>query len=491
MELLLGIDVGTTGTKTLLIDSSGREIATAYRPYGFTSGRRDFVEQDPEDWWNAVIECVNECTCGFSDKIAALSVSSQGATLTPVLSGCEPACGAITWMDSRAEKQGKDLIDSYGADYFYDKTGWKLANCFNLLQIMWMKENDPELFDSVHKFLSTIEYINYKLTDVYAIDQTNAGITQLYNIRENDWDDDILKLTGVTRERLPDVYKTGSVIGKLTAEAAKTLGLSEDVLVISGAQDQYAATIGSGAVVQGDVLLSCGTSWCITSVQEEPYFDYNTYFAVARHASEGLWASFGYTPTGGAAYEWVRSNIRVTGGSDISYEELNKSADAISPGAEGLLFLPHFAGMQFPKSIPGAKANLIGLGLRHTGAHILRAMMEGSIYDMKYMLDSIQNSGADIKRLKALGGATKSSVWMQLASDILGMEISIPSFADIPVLGAAIIAGYGAGIFPTLEEGYQSMKPETTSLRPRKENYGLYQECYNNFIDVFSVINRR
>jgi len=491
MELLLGIDVGTTGTKTLLIDTSGKEIAAAYRPYGFTSGQKDFVEQDPDDWWNAVVECVNECSRDFGDKIAALSVSSQGATLTPVLNGCVPACDAITWMDSRAEKQGKELNDKYGVDYFYDKTGWKIANCFNLPQIMWMKENNTELFDSVYKFLSTIEYINYKLTGSYAIDQTNAGITQLYNIRELDWDEDILGMTGVSRDRLPDVYKTGSVIGNLTAGAAKALGLSEDVVVVSGAQDQYAAAVGSGALSHGDVLLSCGTSWCITSVQEEPFFDYSTYFAVARCANEKLWASFGYTPTGGAAMEWVRSNIRLNDGSLISYDERDRLADEISPGAEGLLFLPHFAGMQFPRFIPGAKANLVGLGLRHTGAHILRAMMEGSIYDMKYMLDSIQESGAKINRLKALGGATKSSVWMQLAADILDMEITIPSFADIPALGAAIIAGYGAGIFPTLGEGYARMRLDTTTLKPRKENSGLYQECYNNFIDVFSVINRR
>ena len=491
MELLLGIDVGTTGTKTLLIDTSGKEVATAYRPYGFTSGQKDFVEQDPEDWWNAVVECVNECTCDAGDKVAALAVSSQGATLTPVLSGCVPACDAITWMDSRAEKQGKELNDKYGVDYFYDKTGWKIANCFNLPQIMWMKENDPELFGSVYKFLTTIEYINYKLTGSYAIDQTNAGITQLYNINENGWDEDILELTGVSRARLPDIYKTGSVIGKLSGEAAKALGLSEDVVVVSGAQDQYAAAVGSGALVHGDVLLSCGTSWCITSVQKEPFFDYSTYFAVARCANENLWASFGYTPTGGAAMEWVRSNIRLGDGGLISYDERDRCADSVSPGAEGLLFLPHFAGMQFPRFIPGAKANLVGLGLRHTGAHILRAMMEGSIYDMKYMLDSIHESGAKINRLKALGGATKSKVWMQLASDILGMEISIPSFADIPALGAAIIAGYGAGIFPSLEEGYARMRLETTSLKPREENSGLYQECYNNYIDVFSVINRR
>ena len=491
MELLLGIDVGTTGTKTLLIDTSGYVIGTAYRPYGFTSGQKDFVEQDPEDWWNAVVACVGECMDKADPgcKVAALSVSSQGATLTPVNEGCVPACDAITWMDSRAEKQGKDLTDEYGVNFFYDKTGWKLANCFNLLQIMWMRENKKELFDSVHKFLSTIEYINYKLTGRYAIDHTNAGITQLYNIRDLDWDEDILMITGVSRDHLPDVFKTGTLIGNLTQEAAKSLGLSEDVLVISGAQDQFAAAVGSGAIAQGDVLLSCGTSWCITCIQEEPCFDYDTYFAVSRQVNEELWSNFGYTPTGGAALEWVRSNIRVDDGADISYEVLNRSADSIAPGAEGLLFLPHFAGMQFPRSIPGANANIVGLGLRHTGAHILRAIMEGSIYDMKYMLDSIQENGANINRLKALGGATKSKVWMQLAADILGMEISIPSFADIPALGAAIIAGYGAGIFSSLDEGYENMKPEISSLKPREENSNIYEECYKNFLNVFSRIN--
>jgi len=489
MELLLGIDVGTTGTKTLLIDIEGKEIASAYRPYGFTSGQRDFVEQNPEDWWSAVRECVNECTGNHGDKIVALSVSSQGATLTPVMSGCVPACDAITWMDTRAEKQGKELNDKYGVDYFYDKTGWKIANCFNLPQIMWMKENTPDLFDSVYKFQTTIEYINYKLTGRYVIDHTNAGITQLYNIRKMDWDEDIMNLVGVTRERLPDVCKTGSVIGNLTKDAAEALGLNENITVISGAHDQYAAAIGSGALAHGDVLLSCGTSWCITSIQEEPFFDYSTYFAVARCANEKLWVSFGYTPTGGAAMEWVRSNIRIGDGSYISYEERDRVAETVPPGVEGLLFLPHFAGMQFPRFIPGAKANLVGLGIRHTGAHILRAMMEGSIYDMKYMLDSIQESGAKINRLKALGGATKSKVWMQLAADILGMEISIPSFADIPALGAAIIAGYGAGIFSSLDEGYESMKPEISSLKPFKENSNIYEECYKNFLNVFSRIN--
>jgi xylulokinase len=492
MPLLLGIDIGTTGTKSIVADANGKLIATDYKAYGFVSEKAGYVEQDPEDWWSAVKITVKNClkNCPAGDVIA-LSLSTQGATLVPVDRRGEKTRNAVVWMDSRAGRIGKNLNEKYGTDYFYNKTGWQLANCFNLLQILWMKENEPEVFDKTYKFLSVIDYINYKLTGRFAIDITNACITQLFNIIQEDWDEDILSFCGIGREQLPEVVKTGEEIGTLTPEAAAQLGLRTDVKVISGAQDQYMAAVGNGVLSAGEALLSCGTSWCLTCILDKPLFDNKSYFAAARHAVEGLWAAFAYSPTGGAAFEWVRKNVLPVwaDGELEGYGEIEKQVENIRPGSDGLTFLPHFAGMLFPKKRVDAKANIVGLDLKHTRYHIARAVMEGSVFDMKMILDALEKKGGSLGQLKALGGATKNRTWMQMAADILGVKIIVPRFADVPALGAVIAAGTGAGLFSGFLEGYKKIGPDTDEAVPDTEKQKEYTKIYEEYKRNFDLIN--
>lgn len=494
MTLLLGIDVGTTGTKSIVVDSDGKLISADYKAYGFVSEKAGYVEQDPEDWWRAIQTTVKNCLkhCPVGD-VTALSLSTQGATLVPVDQRGKNLKNAVVWMDSRAGEIGESLSEKYGTDYFYNKTGWQLANCFNFLQILWMKEKEPEVFDKTYKFLSVIDYINYKLTGRFVTDITNACITQLFNVIKEDWDEDILRICGIGRKQLPEIVKTGKEIGTLIPEAAVQLGLRADVKVISGAQDQYMAAVGNGVLSAGEALLSCGTSWCLTCILNKPLFDHQSFFAVARHAVEGLWAAFAYSPTGGAAFEWVRRNILPVwaDGESEGYGKIEKQVETIRPGSDGLTFLPHFAGLLFPKKRVDAKANIMGLDLKHTRYHIARAVMEGSVFDIKMILDSLEKKGGSFGQLKALGGATKSRVWMQMAADILGVKITVPRFADVPALGAAITAGTGEGAFSGFSEGYERLNPGTDELLPDKKRQEEYIKIYLEYLRKSDLVNER
>ncbi|MEG1017622.1 MAG: FGGY family carbohydrate kinase, partial [Oscillospiraceae bacterium] len=337
MTMLLGIDVGTTGTKSTLVTAEGKILSKSYMPYSYTSGEDGRFEQNPSEWYEAVRVTVNEC-CKDYDKcdIKALALSTQGGTLVPVDREGNELCNAIVWMDTRAGKQGKQLKARYGDDWFYEKTGWRPGNCFNMLQILWLRENEPQIFDRTYKFLSTIDYLHFKLTGRFVIDITNACITQLFNVCDKDWDDEILSICGISRERLALPLDTGEFIGTLTEQAAVELGLNADTKVICGAQDQYIAAIGNGAFKAGDVLLSCGTSWCINAFTDKMICDKRSYFSMARHAIDGLWASMAYSPAGGAALEWFRNNVGLVSdsGTAESYSDIDRRVNEIPPGSD-------------------------------------------------------------------------------------------------------------------------------------------------------------
>jgi len=494
MASVIGIDVGTTGTKGVLINDKLEIISSAYKGYDFLRSDSNFVEQDAADWWAAAVYVVKECVKNYNriEEIKGICISSQGATLVCTNEKGEPLSPARVWLDCRAAAQGEWINENYGEEFTYKKTGWRAINCFNLLQIMWIREHNKTLYDETSKYLSTNEYINYKLTGKFIGDPTNAAMSQLFNIVEKRWDVDLLEICGLNERSLARVLDVGEPLGSISEQAAEELGLTRNTTVFNSGHDQYLAAVGSGAVNIGDVLLSCGTSWGITKIVDAPYFDTEIFYSPGRHAIAGLWGIFAYTPAGGATLEWFRKNIaaRSADNSIIPYDEVNTMVSETETGARGLFFLPHFSGSSCPTWSSESRATLMGLDVSHTKADIARAFMEGVGYDINWILESLQKSKVKLNSIKSLGGATKSRIWMQIVADITGLTIINPTYPDAPVMGAAFIAGKNCGIYESITKAYSTINKDSSIIEPNISAHKKYSDLFQDYKRKFELVRK-
>lgn len=489
MPLLLGTDIGTTGTKTILVNEFGQILASAYKGYRVYAEKPGYAEQEAEDWWEAVVYTIRECIKRIDrkDDIKAISLSTQGGSMVPVDENCRPLCRAAIWMDKRGYSQSKELSLQRDKDFYYMKTGWRLSDGLNLIQIKWLKDNNPEIFKKTHKFISTVEYINCKLMGETCGDPTNAAMTQLLDIKSRKWDSEILEISGIEEKRLGTLTDSGEVVGTLSAAAAEQLGLSRQVKIVSGGHDQYCVALGAGAVNNGDVVLSTGTAWVVLGIFDKPVFDTDTYFAPGNHVVKGKWGALVSVPTGGVSMEWFKENLGLTfrnGDGSTETEKLgdiDQKALKKGPGSGGVMFYPHFTGSSCPTWSLKSKATIMGLDLSHDRYNIARAVMEGVVYDVNWMLSSLKEQGVSIERLKVLGGASRSSLWTRIVADITGVPVMIPESADMACIGAAILAGVGGGIFKNFSEGCSAMIKRETEVQPDKQNRLMYEELFKKY----------
>lgn len=466
---LIGIDVGTTGTKAMLFAASGACLKTAYQDYAISTPQVGRVEQSPEDWWQAVGKTVREVSRGCEDEVLALSVSTQGGTLVCADKDGHPLTPAFVWNDSRCKKQAEAFSAQFGSDAMYQKTGWALFSGMPAMQIRWVKENLPDIFCNTALFLTVPDFLSFKMTGKAALDYSNAGINQLIDVREGRYDKAILDFAGIDESRLPALVPSGAVIGDLTQQAADFLGLTTNARLIAGAHDQYAVALGAGATRPGDILIGSGTAWVVTAMEQNPDF---SGLSQSRSAVPGLWGSLCSLSHGGVCLDWLRKNIIGTQPDPVDYETLNREVADRKAAEEGLFFFP-FGGKQ-------NKARFEGLDLSHDRFHIARAVMEGVVFQILAMLERFPTQPGQAGLLLA-GGASKSPVWRKLLSDISGLPVRIPQMPDLACVGAAILAGVGAGLYPTAEEGHKALCVSEETILPDKEATKTYAPLFAQY----------
>ncbi len=490
MDLLLGIDIGTTATKTLLINQSGETIALAQQEYEIVPSHNSWVEQDPEDWWNAIVKTVKAVIKNdeVKKRIKGISLSTQGGTLIPVGSQGKPLRKAIVWLDQRAGRQGERLKEKFGDDFFYDRTGYKPRGGLPLLYICWLKDNEPELFKKTNKFLFVNDYIIYRLTGRYCSDPSNASITMLYNLKLGNWDERLLQIAGISRGKLSEIKDSGVSIGRLTNLAAKTLNLPQDVIVSSGGHDQYCASLGSGSFEDGSYLVSCGTAWVLLYSLGKAVFDAESNITPGRHVIKDKWGAMTAISSGGVVMEWFKDNLIsrcIDDNKDNIYDLYDKKAKDVPAGSNNLLFFPHFIGSTAPTYQLSAKGAIIGLTLSHTRYEIFRSIMESLGFETLWNIKVIEKLGTNIKKIKMIGGATKSNLWPQVIADITGKRIFIPSITEAACLGAAILAGVGTGVFKTPEEGFEKLQIKEKEIVPLQSNTAKYRDLFKIYKETF------
>lgn len=464
MQYLLGIDVGTTGTKTILFRQDGKIIGQAYRGYPIHTPQVSFCEQDPQDWWNAVCETVKAVSNdpAIRQNIAAISMSTQGGTTVFLDKDDQVIRPAIVWNDKRCTEELNRFRKEKPNLDVYRICGWNASAAMPALQCRWLQKNEPENFTRIAKVLGVPDYLALRMTGKEAVDISNAGICRFVDIEKGTYNQEILDYAGVTQDMMPPVLCSAAPVGTLTPEAAEAMGLSTDVLLVSGAHDQYAVSLGAGACKDGDILIGSGTSWVVTSLSNGP--DFESGLAQSVPAVPGMWGSLRSLSSGGICLEWWRKNLTVDeDGAILSYDRINQEVAARKGAEEGLFFFP-FAGLCDDKA-NFKKASFIGLDLSHDRFHLARAVMESVAFQILWMMESFRAKPSDDGIILA-GGASKSPVWSQMVADISGLPVRIPATADLACVGAAVMAGVGCGLYPSAEEGYRALAVADEVIQP-------------------------
>ena len=470
-QLLLGLDVGTTATKAMLLDLQGQAVASASQAYSLITPQPGWVEQNPEDLWDAVVATIRAVVAQTksADDIIVLSQASQGGTTIPVDADGIPVCNAISWMDERGGIEAERHRSTLGSDYVRATTGWPLGATLPLQHIAWLRENRPAVFAQARRFLFVNDFITDRLTHTRAMDPSNATMTQLFDIAATDWDERLLKMVGIERHSLSPIQTSGTPIAPLCSEASDMLGLPKDLIVVNGAHDQYCAAVGTGVTQPGKTLLSGGTAWVLLAVPNDLKSGLDSGMAVSCHGVPGRFGAIRSLGGVGASMEWLAAqvfNACDQGNRGAAYAALNAGAAHAVPGAGGICFYP-LAGGHMPE--PTARGGFVGLGLSHTRGDMARAVMEGIACELRWAIEEIRSHGVAVDELTMVGGAAESPVWPQIVADVTHLAVILPTQRQAAARGAAILAGIGAGLFADAEMGFAALRSGKTQLEPRSE----------------------
>jgi xylulokinase len=490
--MLLGVDVGTTGVKALLFNPIKKNQYFAFKRCDLIFPGPDQVEQDPQQIWEATKQVIREVVkkAGKQSEVTSISISSQGGTLIPLGKNDEPLSNAIVWMDHRAKDETNRLKKKFGNSFFYSKTGWRLFNCLPFLQIYWLRRNRLNQFEKIKKFTFVGDYIAYKLSEAWVIDPSSSAITMLFNLNKGCWDEEILEIAGISEDQLPIIFESGEAVGYVSSSIKEELEMANsEILLLNGGHDQYCASLGAGAINEGDLLLSGGTAWVLLLTLNNPIFDTENYLSPGRHVIGDKWGLLSSIPAGGSGVNWFknfRSSVIENRIDDRKfYNILEQKGHRIAPGCDGLFFFPHFVGTGAPTWENNLKATIFGLDLHHDPAYLFRALLEGVGFEVIWNINTFEQLGLKVNSVSMIGGATKSLIWPQIISDMLNIKLKIPKIQEAACVGAAILAGLGAKVFHNYDDGVKEIVSDVSYVRPNKYAAKEYRTLFQLYKKIF------
>lgn len=447
-NLLLGIDISTTGAKALLINSQGEVVASATTPLTLDRPRPLWSEQRPADWWEGVASSIRQALAAADvtgEAVTAVGLTGQMHGLVLLDGAGEVLRPAILWNDQRTAVQCDTIRARLGKERLIQITGNDALTGFTAPKILWVQENEPEIYGQTRHILLPKDYIRYRLTGGYATDRAGGAGTLLFDLAQRDWSEEVLDALEIPAEWLPQTFEGTAVTGTITPAAAEMTGLAAGTPVVGGGGDQAAQAVGVGAVQPGIVALTLGTSGVVFAATEEPLYEPDGRLHAFCHAVPDRWHFMGVMLSAAGSLQWFRDTLAP----DTSFNALTAEAETIPPGSEGLLFLPYLSGERTPHPDPLARAAWVGLTLRHTRAHMTRAVLEGVAFGIKDSFTLLQNAGlGPINQVRISGGGAKSPLWRQILADVLGVELVNVSTTEGAAFGAALLAGVGTAVWP-------------------------------------------
>ncbi len=492
MSILLGIDIGTSGTKVLAIDATGKIVARAHAEYELFTPRPLWAEQNPQDWWQAACECIRQILVTVpAEQIAGIGLSGQMHGLVMLDAQNQVLRPAILWCDQRTQAQCDWITETVGQDLLVSETCNPVLTGFTAPKIIWVRDNEPEIYARARMHLLPKDYIRFELTGEFATEVSDASGTSLLNVPQRQWSQKVLDALDIPLAHLPRVYESYEVSGRISAAGAAATGLKEGTPVVGGGGDQAAGAVGNGIVQSGVISVTTGTSGVVFAFADTPVVDSQLRLHTFCHAVPNKWHVMGVMLSAGGSLRWYRdtmckSEMQVAQVMGIDpYEIIAREASAASPGSEGLLFLPYLTGERTPHPDPNARGAFVGLTVRHNKAHLARAVMEGVAFGLRDSLEILRSMGVSIGNVRASGGGARSATWRQIQADIFGHSLSVMASDEGPALGAALLAGVGAGFYGTIEEACSTVVKVTGATPPQAENVTVYQDYYELYRTLY------
>lgn len=492
MAYFLGIDTSTTSSKALLIDEKGAVIAVESSAHTLQTPKPLWSEQDPQEWWQAVSASIKSVLqkAGISgESVAAIGLTGQMHGLVLLDESGNVLRPAILWNDQRTQSQCDEIHQVIGKEKFIQISGNIALTGFTAPKILWVKENEPQVFAKAKHVLLPKDYIRYKLTGEYAMDKADGAGTVLFDLKARNWSDEVLAALEIPRSWMPKTFEGTEFTGQITKEVAALTGLKEGTPVAAGGGDQAAGAVGVGAVEPGIVGLTVGTSGVVFATTPSALIEPQGRLHAFCHAVPGMWHFMGVMLSAAGSLQWYRDTLAPT----VSFDDLLKDAESVPAGSEGLQFLPYLSGERTPHPDPLARGAFIGLTLRHGRAHMTRAVLEGVSYGLKDSFTLIQNAGLGaITQVRASGGGTKGALWRQIMASVLEAELVTINTTEGGAYGAALLAGVGAGAWRDVSSACKasikitgSTKPDPSQMDAYHKGYSLYQELYPTLKSTF------
>jgi len=485
LKYLIGLDLGTSSCKAIAIDLNGNIVAEASESYELKI-RGEYIEQRPEDWWASTINCLLKIIRHLRSGIVAIGISSQANTLLTVNKDNIPLMDAISWLDQRSREELHEIIQTMGYENIHNSTGMIPNAGFTAPKVLWLRRRRKQLFSRSTKLLfSPQSYIVSKLTGRYVVDRTLASFSMLYNIRKGHWWSDMIELLELDEDMLPEVVESHQEIGELKSDIVKRLGLEHPVSIVIGAHDQCCAALGAGLTDASTIVDSTGTASAIVSMIEKLPSKIPKDLLCYHYVIPNSWTILGTISASGALVDWFLKLMGLT----KSYKSIEKLAEKISIGSNGIIVLPYFSG-GFRSNVPWrSRGAIIGLTLVHDTQHIYRAIMESLAFECKYFLDTIRSLNPSVKRVVLVGGGTKSRLWMRIKTNVYNLKVLVPTVTDTAPLGAAIIAGVGTGIFKDYHSATSKLIQFRESITPNENYVKAYEGLYRRYMALSTELS--
>jgi len=486
MGYLLGLDIGTSGVKALLISVEGKIISSKTVSYPLATPHSGWAEQSPDDWWEATVKVIKETVSNNpinSNQIIGISLSGQMHSSVFLDEKMEVIRPAILWSDTRTSKQCKEIYTKAGGlDQLIRYVSNPALEGFTAPKILWLKENEPENYKKVKHVLLPKDYIRYKLTDELFTEVSDAAGTLLFDVIKKKWSTDLLEKLEINQNLLPPVLNSFDLAGKITEPIAKKTDLKFGTLVVAGGADNACGAVGSGITEEGRVMISIGSSGVVLAQTNNPQADQKGRIHLFNHACPDSWYMMGVMLSAGMSYEWLRKKLF---NRSLDYKKLDQLAEEINPGSEGLIFLPYLYGERTPHNDANARGVYFGISGKHDQRHFVRSVLEGVAFALKDSLELIKDKGVKIKEIRATGGGAKSRIWQQILADILGEEINLLNAEEGPAFGAALIAGVGVGVYSSFAEAVNRIIKVEKTIVPRIQNTEKYNHCYQLYKKLY------
>ena len=503
--MLLGIDIGTSATKTVLFDLQGNALASHTVGYPMVCPRSGWAEQDPEDWWNAAVEGIRAVLAesGVSGReVKGIGLSGQmnghvmtdrdGRVLRP----------AILWCDLRATAEVEEMEAKVGRRRIVELTGNVAIPGLGAAKILWVKNNQPEIYEKTAHIMVPKDYVRYRLTGEYATEVSDASGMQLLDIRRRDWSGELLEKIGIDRDKLPAMHESPDVTGVISAACAAETGLAPGIPVVGGAGDNPAAGVGMGAMRDGLAFTTIGTSGVPYMLTEKVLPDFEGRVNCLCAAAPGKWMMMGCIQAAGYSLRWLRDTVCAAECAEAArqgrdpFEVMDELAAGVAPGSGGLLFLPYLLGERSPHADADCRGVFFGLSSVHDRSHMIRAVMEGVSFSMRECLDVYADLGCAPRDMRVCGGGGRSPLWRQMLADIYGTPVStVQSAEGGAALGVAILAGVGAGEYKSVEEACDALvqksfthEPDPAAHAAYEGYYELHKKLYRDLFEDYRIL---